>query len=234
MGHPIVADPVASRAEAYEFRSRYGLGRAPVLVVLLGSRESEVARLAPIFGAVVARVAAARPEVGFVVPAAASVVPRVRALVAQWPAVRSLHILDLAAMPPPQALAQKRAAFRAADAALAASGSVSLELAAAHTPMVIAYRMNWLSHKVMAAMAHIDTVTLVNLISETRAVPEFLSQHCRADLLAPAVLRLLAGDTSQDSAMALTIKRLGHGEEPPGRRAARAVLDGMETAIKET
>ena len=67
----------------------------------------------------------------------------------------------------------KRAAFAAADVALAASGTVSLELAAASLPMVIAYRMNWLSFRLIKAMALIDTVTLVNLVSDTRVVPEF-------------------------------------------------------------
>jgi lipid-A-disaccharide synthase len=76
-------------------------------------------------------------------------------------------------------LAEKRAAFAAADVALAASGTVSLELAAAETPMVVAYDMSWMSRKIIGAMLKVDTVTLVNLVSDTRAVPEFLGPDCK-------------------------------------------------------
>jgi lipid-A-disaccharide synthase len=123
--------------------------------------------------------------------------------------------------------AEKRAAFRAADVALAASGTVSLELAASGTPMVIAYDMAWLSRHIIGRMLRVDTVTLVNLVSETRAVPEFLGQRCRAELIAPAVLGLLEEPGAQAEALEVTMERLGRGGEAPGLRAARAVLDGL-------
>ena len=93
--------------------------------------------------------------------------------------------------------------------------------------MVIGYTMNWLSRRIIGAMLRVDTVTLVNLVSETRAVPEFLGAQCRADRLAPALLTLLQSDTAraaQRDAMALTMARLGRSEEPAGLRAARSVL----------
>ena len=83
---------------------------------------------------------------------------------------------------------QKRAAFAAADVALAASGTVSLELAAAGTPMVIAYDMNWLSRQIIGRMLKVDTVTLVNLVSETRVIPEFIGKACQPGPIADAVL----------------------------------------------
>ena len=89
----------------------------------------------------------------------------------------------------------KRAAFAAADVAIAASGTVSLELAANGCPMVIAYDMHPVTLWLMRRAALIDTVTLVNLVSETRAVPEFIGPRCRADLIAPAVLSV-AGRTA--------------------------------------
>jgi lipid-A-disaccharide synthase len=76
-------------------------------------------------------------------------------------------------------------------------------------------------------MARVDTVTLVNLVSETRTVPEFIGADCRADRIAPALDRLLRGDPGRDAqtaAMAETMQRLGLGGEPPGLRAARSVL----------
>ena len=73
--------------------------------------------------------------------------------------------------------ARKRAAFAAADVALAASGTVSLELAAAGTPMVIAYDANALTVWMVRRLIRIDTATLVNLVTDTRAVPEFLFER---------------------------------------------------------
>jgi lipid-A-disaccharide synthase len=120
--------------------------------------------------------------------------------------------------------ATKRAAFASANVAIAASGTVSLELAANQLPMVIAYKMNPLTFWLTKRALLVDTVTLVNLVSETRVVPEFIGDRCRPDLIAPAVLALLGNRAAQDAAMSLTMQRLGLGGEPPGRRAARSVL----------
>jgi len=222
VGHPVVAEPVATEAEARAFRDRHGLGDAPLLLVLPGSRRGEITRLAPVFGETLGRLTAARPELRVVVPAAPGVGGLVRAQTARW--TGAPVIVDPADDPEG---AQKRAAFRAADAALAASGTVSLELAAAGTPMVIAYDMAWLSRQIIRRMLLVDTVTLVNLVSETRTVPEFLGDACRPGVIAPALLRLLDGDRSQDAALRVTMERLGKDGEAPGLRAARAVLGGL-------
>jgi lipid-A-disaccharide synthase len=101
---------------------------------------------------------------------------------------------------------------------------VSLELAANACPMVIAYDMHPLTLWLMRRAALIDTVTLVNLVSETRVVPEFIGPACRADQITPALEAALADPAPQRAAMALTMNRLGRGGEPPGLRAARSVL----------
>jgi len=111
--------------------------------------------------------------------------------------------------------------------ALAASGTVSLELAANACPMVVAYDMHPLTLWLMRRAALIDTVTLVNLVSETRVVPEFIGPDCRAEKIAPALEAVLADPSAQQSAMALTMERLGKGGAPPGLRAARSVLEAL-------
>jgi lipid-A-disaccharide synthase len=121
----------------------------------------------------------------------------------------------------------KRAAFAAADVALAASGTVSLELAAANTPMIIAYDMSWLSRQIIGRMVKVDTVTLVNLVSDTRAVPEFIGANCKPDLIAKAVEDVLDAPDAQNTAMQVTMERLGRGGESPGLRAAKAVMQGL-------
>ncbi|SDI95158.1 lipid-A-disaccharide synthase [Salipiger marinus] len=226
VGHPVVTDPQASPQQAAEFRARHGLGQAPLCLILPGSRRSEVTRLAPVFAQVVARLYAARPDLRFVLPAASPVAGLVSDLCTGWPGAPL--ILD------PRGAgevgrAEKRAAFAAADVALAASGTVSLELAAADTPMVIAYDMGWLSRQIIGRMLRVDTVTLVNLVSETRSVPEFIGKACRPDSIATALLQVLDAPEPQRAAMALTMQRLGQGGAAPGTRAAMAVLDGLNT-----
>jgi lipid-A-disaccharide synthase len=157
-----------------------------------------------------------QPDIRVVVPCAGPVADLVRDLTADWPAQPILIAPDDAAA--------KRAAFRAADVALAASGTVSLELAASNTPMVIAYDMNWLSRQIIGRMLLVDTVTLVNLVSDTRAVPEFIGPDCTSSQIANGLRAVLAAPKAQHTAMALTMDRLGRGGEAPGLRAARSVL----------
>lgn len=217
VGHPVAAEPVASAAEAAALRAE--IGGAPLILALPGSRRGEVARLAARFGAALGLVAAARPGARVVVPAAASVVAEVRAAVAGWPVPVTL----IAPADDPGG-GRKRAAFRAADVALAASGTVSLELAANGTPMVIGYDMNPVTRAIMARMMLIDTVTLVNIVSGARVVPEFLGAACRPAPMAQALLQVLEAPQAQHAAMRVTMERLGRGGEAPGLRAARAVL----------
>ncbi|MBN2759883.1 MAG: lipid-A-disaccharide synthase, partial [Rhodobacteraceae bacterium] len=154
------------------------------------------------------------------VPTVAAQAEHMRAQVAAWP-ISAQVLTDPA---------QKRAAFRAADVALAASGTVSLELAANNTPMVIGYDMSWLTQRIAERLIKLDTVTLVNLVSETRAVPECLGRDCTAENLARHLRALLddpAQQAAQRDAMRLTMERLGQGGEKPGHRAAASCLAFM-------
>lgn len=217
-GHPVVSEPVAGADQAAVFRKAHGIPPdGPLLAVLPGSRGSEIARLLPPFGETVDRLAEVLPDLRLILPTPRHLCETVRAATAAW----RLPPVILAAPD----LATRTAAFAAANAALAASGTVSLELAAQNCPMVIAYDMAPLSMWLMRRMALIDTVTLVNLVSDTRTVPEFLGRACRAENIAPALLNLLGnGPGPQAEAMRLTMERLGRGGEPPGLRAARSVL----------
>jgi lipid-A-disaccharide synthase len=93
--------------------------------------------------------------------------------------------------------------------------------------MVVAYDMSWMSRKIIGAMLKVDTVTLVNLVSDTRAVPEFLGPDCSPAPIARALRDLLSDEgarLAQLDAMAATMLKLGRGGEAPGVRAARSVL----------
>lgn len=221
VGHPVVGMPQATRAEADALRAALHVGDAPLVLVLPGSRRSEVNRLMPIFGEALAQLATQRPNMQVVLPAAPGVGPILAEAAASWRI--PVHIIGA---DDPE---QKRAAFKAADVALAASGTVSLELAAAGTPMVIGYQLSWLTTQIMRRMALIDTATLVNLVSETRVVPEYLGEKCTPTALCDALGRVLDDPSAQQSACELTMERLGRGGESPGLRAARAVLNGLDT-----
>ena len=212
VGHPVVAEPLASDVERTAFA-----GQGPLLLALPGSRRGEVTRLTPVFGDVVARLKARHPDLRVALPTVRGVAGQVAELTEGW-AVKPEIIEDAA---------RKRGAFAAADVALAASGTVSLELAANACPMVVAYDMHPATLWLMRRAALIDTVTLVNLVSETRVVPEFIGPDCRAEKIAPALEAVLADPSAQQSAMALTMERLGKGGEPPGLRAARSVLASL-------
>jgi len=225
VGHPVVAEPQATSNEISRFRADLGLDDAPFVLALPGSRGSEVTRLAPVFGEALAEFQQNHPQMRVVVPAAASVAALVRENLETWPG--EALVLDPYDFEPAVAQAHKRAAFAAADLALAASGTVSLELAAANTPMVIAYRFQWLTWQIMKRLALINTVTLVNLVTCSRLVPECLGPDCTVEKIAAALTQVAADPQAQQQAMALTMTQLGQGGESPGLRAARAVLDRL-------
>jgi len=213
VGHPVVAAPRASEAEAQAIRQS-----DTVVLALPGSRGGEIARLAPRFGQALGQALPHGAQV--LVPTVAAQADQMRAQVAAWP-IPAQVVTDPA---------RKRAAFRAADVALAASGTVSLELAANDTPMVIGYDTAWLTQRIAERLVKLDTVTLVNLVSETRAVPEYLGRACTAANLAQGLRDLLsdpARQTAQRDAMRLTMDRLGQGGDAPGHRAAASCLAFM-------
>ncbi len=228
VGHPVASEPIATETEIRDFRAAYDLGDAPILLALPGSRRGEVDRLAPVFGKALGQYLRTRPDTRVVVPAVAHMVDTVAEHLRDWPG--SPVVIDPRDMPSDQAVAQKRAAFAAADLSLAASGTVSLELAAQATPMVIAYNLNWLTTLIAKRMVQLDTVTLVNLVSETRTVPECLLDDCQPDKIAAALTQVADAPDAQRQAMEITMERLGRGGEAPGLRAARAVLQRMTAA----
>lgn len=229
VGHPVAAEPEPRDDELHQFRAQYGLEAAtPLILSLPGSRTGEVSRLLDPFGNALKTVLAKYPQTRVVIPAAAPVAAQVLARIDNWPS--QPIVLDPRQVAPEKALATKRAAFKCADVALAASGTVSLELAAAGTPMVIAYDMNWLSRQVIGRMLKVDTVTLVNLVSDSRTVPECLGADCTAEKISAALLNVLANPGQQKAAMALTMQRLGKGDDSLPLKAAQAVLSGLKDA----
>jgi lipid-A-disaccharide synthase len=222
VGHPIASQPVPGADEVAAFRARAGAAEGqPLLLLAPGSRTGEVRRMMPVFAETLARVAMRRPDLRVAVPVAETVVAEVRAAVSGW---EQAPVLVL----PEEGEAAKRAAFAAADLALVTSGTVTLEMAAAGTPMVSAYRTSWLTAAILRRLVRVDTANLVNLVGGANVVPEFLQEDCRADRIAPAVLALIEGEDGravQLAAFERVLTALGRGGEPPSVRAVRSVLE---------
>ena len=226
VGHPVAAEPVASEDEKDAFHAKYGLKKAAILLLVLpGSRKGEVTRLAKVLGEALKTILAKHPDMRVVVPAAGPVAQLVEQETKEWPIVPI--VLDPRGRELDEVMVEKRAAFAAADFAIAVSGTVALELAAARTPMISAYDLNWLSRIVIKRMVKIDTGNLINLVSDTRHVPEFIGEKCRADLISEGLEKLILNPQSQLDAMVDTMNQLGQDGENPGLRAALAVLARM-------
>ncbi len=227
VGHPIVTELQASDNEAEQLRFDLGIGQDNFTILALpGSRASEVKLLAPRFADALAMLMKKIPEFRIVVYAADPVVELLEESVPRWQG--DVILLSSRGKTRTEAIRTKKALFKTSNLALAASGTVSLELAAAGTPMVIAYDMSWLSRTLIAKLLTVDTVTLVNLISGTRIVPELLGADCRPKLICDVVEHLATNTAQreeQKTAFAKTMKLLGLNAEKPADRAARAVLE---------
>nr|WP_281242555.1 lipid-A-disaccharide synthase [Rhodospira trueperi] len=217
VGHAVI-ESGADRGDGAAFRQRHGIAAdVPILVVLPGSRRTEVGRLLPIFRAAVERLAADRPGLRVVVPTVATVADTVEAALVDWP-VPALAV---------RGAAEKHDAFAAATAALAASGTVSLELAMADVPHVIAYRVNPVSATLFRLMTPLRYAGPVNILMDRLVVPELLQKDCRPGRLAKAMAPLLDGASSaarQREDFAKARRRLvGEAGASPSDRAAAVI-----------
>lgn len=216
VGHPVI-ESGADKGDGAAFRARHGIGPGVTLIcVLPGSRRGEVGRLAGDFGSALGILAQSRTDLRVVVPTIEAIAPMVREAIANWPGSPVVV----------QGAAERYDAMAAANAALAASGTVSLELALAQLPTVIAYRLAPLTHFLVRRLVNVDYASLVNIIEGREVVPELIQGDCRPDRLADALGRVLGPEgEAQVAAVRPALSQLGLGGDPPGRRAAQAVLD---------
>jgi lipid-A-disaccharide synthase len=227
VGHPII-ESGADRGDGDGFRRRHGIAPAETILCLLpGSRRGEVRRLLPIFGAALQRILPQHPGLRLVLPTLSHVAPLVRDFTAGWPVpVTILEGRD-----------GKYDAFAASTVALAASGTVALELAMAELPAIITYRTNpvtawWLRRVVKAPYAN-----LVNLILGRLVVPELLLEECTPERISSALNELLGvadSRAAQIEGYRACLEQLGRGDLSPSLRAADQVLAVMTAGPRWT
>lgn len=220
VGHPLI-ESGADRGDGIAFRRRRGIApEARVVAVLPGSRVGEVQRHLPAFGAALSLLRERLPDVQALTVTVPAVAALVKAAAQSWPVPAT--VIDDAA--------EKYHAFAAADAGLAASGTVTLELALARCPTVLAYRVNPLTAWIARRLITVRFVGMVNILLDRPVMPELLQADCRPDRLAATLERLLvdpAARSTQIDASAEVAAALGAGGEPPSLRAADSVLHAL-------
>lgn len=216
VGHPALEAP---KGDGVAFRIRHGLSAAgPVLALLPGSRRSEVKRLLPIFQGTLVRLAERVPDLSAVVPTVPTVAAEVRAAAAHFPLPTIVVEAD-----------EKYDAFAASNVALAASGTVVLELAVAEVPTVMTYRVAPLSAWVVRRMVRVRFASLVNLVLDREAIPEMIQERSEPAQVGAELARLLESPdarTRQRKAFAEVVRALKPmGSMLPSEHAAGVVLD---------
>lgn len=222
VGHPLAECIDEIRAiDPEPLAVRLGLDRSrPVLVVLPGSRRSEVGRLLEVFRATAERICATGPAPEIIIPVVSSVREMIEESLPRWPVKPHVVMGD----------DDKWRAFRLARAALAASGTVTLELAVAGAPMVIAYKVEPWIVPLLRRLIKVDMAGLPNLILAEKIFPEFIQEACTPDALGEAVLSTMAdGELRQRqlAGLAEIPRRLAVPHGSPSDMAARIVLDAV-------
>ena len=224
VGHPLIEQLSQLRPNAEEQRRRDA--EPPVLLVLPGSRRSEIRHHLDVFGATLGRLRAEGRAFELMLPTMPHLEATVREGVASWPVKPEIGIGET----------EKRAAFRIAHAALAKSGTVTLELALAGIPMVTAYRVGAIEAFILRRAVQVSSVILANLVIGKDVIPEFLQEDCTPEKLAPALSEVLTDSPlrrQQLEAFAQLDTIMSTGNTSPSVLAADIVLATMRKSSRK-
>ena len=217
VGHPLNErlEWIANRdVQALAARLNLEPTRTPV-VVLPGSRSTEVERLVPVFGDTIREVQQMGPRCEVLIPCVPHLRSRIMELTADWPC--PVHYLD--------GDDDKFSAFRLARAALAASGTVTLELGVSGTPMVVAYRVDGVAAR-LRFLVKVPSIVLANLVIDENAFPEFIQEDCTAEKLGPALTAIISEGAAREAQLAAldrVVAKISEGQGLASERAADVV-----------
>ena len=221
VGHPLIEQIGGLRPSAEERKRREE--QPPVLLVLPGSRRSEIKHHMTVFGETLGRLQGERGPFELILPTMPHLQQAVAEGIKSWPVQPRMVVGEN----------EKKAAFRIAHAAFAKSGTATLELAIAGVPMVAAYKGGAVETWIVRSMIRLNSVILANLVIGENVVPEFIQQDCTPEKLLPA-LRDVLGDSPlrrrQLEAFAKIDAIMSTGNQPPSVRAADIVLATMRKA----
>ncbi|WP_425993662.1 lipid-A-disaccharide synthase [Afipia sp. DC4300-2b1] len=219
VGHPLLDELGTLRPDKQELARRSAA--PPLLLVLPGSRRSEIKRNMAIFGDTLRLLRAQGVAFEPVLPTVPGLLDSVRAAAADWPVQPRIVVSD----------DDKKAAFRTARAALAKSGTVTLELALAGVPMVTAYRVTEIEAFIARRVIQTSSIILANLILGENVIPEFLQQDFTAENLAPA-LRDIVEDTPARQRQVEAFARLEDIMSTGGKRPSELAADNVIAMLR--
>ena len=222
VGHPVVSEKIADENSITEFKKEYSITDEPIILCLPGSRKSEITRLMPVFGKTLGQFSNILPNARFVLLSTPDVYEYSKIYLEHMP--KDIVFLTPEKFGLEKYLQFKKASFSTSHLALAASGTVSLELAANNTPMVIGYDMNFISRNIISLMLKTDTVNLVNLITGNRSIPECIGSNFNSENLFLEMVRVYSNTQSQIKDFKTTMDLLGKNNQPPNVRAAKSLL----------
>ena len=218
VGHPLIEQIGSLRPGADEQTRRDA--QPPVLLVLPGSRRSEINHHMAVFGETLGLLRAQDVPFELILPTMPHLQDAVAEGVKSWPVQPRIVVGEK----------EKKAAFRIAHAALAKSGTATLELALAGVPMVAAYKAGAIEAWIMRRMIRLNSVILANLVIGENVVPEFIQQDCMPEKLLPPLREILEDSPArqlQVKAFAKIDAIMSTGNQPPSVRAADIVLATM-------
>ena len=232
VGHPIANITPPDKQEIAQVSSHLGLEPdKPTLLILPGSRKSEITKMGPVFAKAAGLFQTEFSDYQIVVVPT----PRFTDLLKDtnkfgWP--EGVRYFESSNWDSKQRERMKLSLFSVSNLALASSGTVSLELAATSTPMVIGYDLSWLSRQIIGSMLLVDTVTLVNLITSTRAVPELLGKKMTPENLFVELKKIASVPPEQNAQVDIlnqTKISLGKNSQNLNRLPAEAVVNYIES-----
>lgn len=219
VGHPVIESAIISGKNKGTFRKQHHIKKdQKLMLVLPGSRHNEVERLLPDFLEVVKKMQAKHPEFVYAIPTVSTVAEKVKDMVNS----SGLHIEIV------EGDEERHNAFQDADLAIAASGTVALELAIVDVPHIIAYKVPKITEWIARHCIHIQFVNLTNILLGREIVPELLQQDCNPDNIMAYIEQFLNKQSlykRQMEGFEKLRQKLGMGEQTPSDNACKAIME---------
>jgi lipid-A-disaccharide synthase len=216
VSHPVL-ETIATAEEGRAFRARHGIAAdALVLCALPGSRRIEVRKLTPVIVASIEQLASRHPGLHVVIPTVSTVVADVRAITVAGVPITIVDNAD-----------EKSAAMAASNVAIAASGTATLELACAHVPAVVIYKVAWITGILGRWLANVKYASIVNILANREVLPEFLQEYCKPQDIVAAIDDMIVNPSRRQEiidAEISVVRQLAFEGQTPSEKAAEEVL----------
>ncbi len=218
VGHPVTEE--LPDKLGINFRDKQNISKKTILGVFPGSRKAEVLRMLPVFEKTVKQLSVKFPELEIIITTIPHLSSLVRSMTSSWNS--NVILVD--------SFSERKGAQKACDVALAASGTITTELAAAKVPVIVGYKVAPITAFIARRLLKVSYVSLLNIATGRRVLPEFLQQECNPRRLSDAITELLVDKTRREhqiSEQLLALRDLNSGAESGYSKAAAIVKDAV-------